>query len=242
VRHLLNCTSGLPDSYPSGMNVRLDYTDEEILRGANREPLRSPPGERYHYSSLGYVVLGILVKHVGGKFYGDVLLERVFRPLGMDTAHVIDIRGIVPNRAAGYEIVDGVLVNQEYYSPTWQATADGALNLSVLDLAKWDAGLLAGKVLRPESWKEVFRPGTLAGGDPSPYGFGWAIEKSAVRSWCPTAATRRGCRRSSSAICATGSRSWSSPTSRTSTTRSRRWPGTSRDCAPRISRRAEEGS
>ena len=74
-------------------------------------------GARWNYSNTGYVLLGIIVHKVSGQFYGDVLAERVFKPLGMTTARVISEADIVPNRAAGYELVDGELKNQDWVAP-----------------------------------------------------------------------------------------------------------------------------
>lgn len=47
----------------------------------------------------------------------------------------------MPNRASGYERVDGELRNQEWVSPTFNATADGTLYFSVRDLERWDRAL-----------------------------------------------------------------------------------------------------
>lgn len=41
------------------------------------------PGERFAYSDTGYILLGLLVEHVTGRAFHEVLHERIFRPLGM---------------------------------------------------------------------------------------------------------------------------------------------------------------
>jgi CubicO group peptidase (beta-lactamase class C family) len=100
VRHLLSHTSGLQD-YPDDFDLRRDYTEDEMLAMVKAAPLAFAPGERWSYSNLGYVTLGILIRKVSGQFYGDYLTERIFKPLGMTTARVISESDIVPNRAAG---------------------------------------------------------------------------------------------------------------------------------------------
>jgi len=50
--------------------------------------------------------------------------------LGMTTARVISEADIVPHRAAGYRLADGVLQNQEWVAPLLNTTADGSLYLS----------------------------------------------------------------------------------------------------------------
>jgi CubicO group peptidase (beta-lactamase class C family) len=103
VRHLLTHTAGTTD-YPRDFDLRRDYTEAELLRRAQAIPLTFQPGEKWSYSNLGYVVLGILIHKVSGEFYGDFLQERVFQPLGMTTARIISESDIVPNRAGGYRL------------------------------------------------------------------------------------------------------------------------------------------
>lgn len=178
VRHLLTHTSGINGD--PGFDLRRDYTDEQLLKILYGLKLDFPAGQRWSYSNSAYALLGLLVKRVSGEFYGDVLAKRVFGPLHMQTARVINDRDIVMNRAAGYEIDDeGKILNQDWVAPTGNSTADGSLYLTVLDYAKWDAGLRAGRILKPESWAEVYKPVKLTSGKTYPYGFGWSLEQFA---------------------------------------------------------------
>ena len=86
VRHLLTHTSGIPDYVEGVLDMRKDYTEDELARFAFGLPLEFPAGARWNYSNTGYVLLGIIVHKVSGSFYGDVLATRVFKPLGMTTA------------------------------------------------------------------------------------------------------------------------------------------------------------
>ena len=176
VRHLLTHTSGIPDYTTDAMDYRRDYTEDELAKMAFGLKPEFPPGSRWNYSNTGYVLLGILVQKASGKFYGDVLRERVFTPLGMTTARVINEEDIVPNRAAGYRMVRGELKNQEWVAPKLNTTADGSLYLSLNDYIAWDRGLRAKKVLKPESWATVNTPVTLTSGKRYPYGFGWSVD------------------------------------------------------------------
>jgi CubicO group peptidase (beta-lactamase class C family) len=175
VRRLLTHTSGVVNYGEESLDYRRDYTEDQLVRQAYRLGLDFPPGSRWSYSNTGYVLLGALVRKVSGHFYGDVLKERVFEPLGMKTARVISEADIVPNRAGGYRLVEGQLANQEWVSPSLNTTADGSLYLSLLDLVAWDKGLREGRVLKPESWKAVYTAVRLRSGNPYPYGFGWGV-------------------------------------------------------------------
>ena len=174
VRHLLTHTGGMTD-YPRDFDFRRDYTEEEILRRAKEIPVAFKPGEKWQYSNLGYVTLGILIGKVTGKFYGDFLQERIFKPLGMTTARVLNEADIIPNRAMGYRLVQGQLKHQEWVSPTINTTADGSLYMTALDMIKWDEALGNGKLLKPAGLAEMWTPVSLNVGKKHGYGFGWAL-------------------------------------------------------------------
>ncbi len=181
VRHLLSHTSGIPE-YTDKVDLRKDYTEDQLYRFAAAAPLDFAPGEKWSYSNAGYALVGMIIRKVTGRFYGDVLHDRIFAPLGMETARVISEADIVPNRAAGYRLVDGVLKNQEWVAPMLNTTADGALYLTVLDMARWDAALYTERLLKRSSLEVMWTPARLNDGQPAggydegmTYGFGWAL-------------------------------------------------------------------
>lgn len=177
VRHLLTHTSGMGD-YTGEIDLRKDSTEDELAKLAFGLKLKFAPGSRWGYSNTGYAVLGVIVRKAGGRFYGDVLADDVFAPLGMTTARVINEADVIPNRAAGYRLEKGKLKNQEWVAPSVNTTADGALYLSAKDLVAWDKGIRDGKVLKAETWKEVFTPVKLTTGKTHPYGFGWGVDET----------------------------------------------------------------
>ena len=174
IRHLLTHTSGLTD-YPDGFDYRRDYTEDELIKAIESVPLAFQPGEKWEYSNAGYVTLGVIIRKVTGKFWGDFLQENIFKPLGMTTARVISEASIIPNRSSGYIIYDGRLINQQWVSPTLNRTADGSLYMSVLDLAKWDAALYGETILKRASLDQMWTPVKLNNGTTAPYGFGWSV-------------------------------------------------------------------
>jgi CubicO group peptidase (beta-lactamase class C family) len=174
VWNLLTHTSGLGD-YPPDIELKRDYTEDELLASFKKQPLDFEPGSSWNYSNSGYVILGILIRKITGEFYGDFINKRIFQPLEMTTARVISEADIVPNRAAGYRLVKGELKNQEWVSPSTNSTADGSLYFSILDLAKWDAALYTDKLLAQQSRKQIWTPARLRDGTTKDYGFGWHL-------------------------------------------------------------------
>ncbi|HET6779155.1 MAG TPA: serine hydrolase domain-containing protein, partial [Gemmatimonadales bacterium] len=175
VRHLLTHTSGVPDYTDSMIDLRKDYTEEQLVRIAAKQRLDFAAGTGWSYSNTGYLLLGVIVHRVTGRFYGDVLQELLFKPLGMGT-RVISEADIVPNRAAGYRLVDDQVKNQEWVSPSLNTTADGALYLTVNDLAKWAIALKQRRVPPVSVLDQAWTPVQLADGGMFPYGYGWDLE------------------------------------------------------------------
>ncbi len=77
VRNLLNHTSGLGD-YPESFSLTRDYSEDELLKMVTSQSLDFAPGERWSYSNLGYVTLGILIHRVSGRSYSEFLRDTDF--------------------------------------------------------------------------------------------------------------------------------------------------------------------
>jgi CubicO group peptidase (beta-lactamase class C family) len=186
IKNLLSHTSGLAE-YESGDRIgpkgpfylRLDFTEDELVTKIEALPKESAPGEKWNYRNTNYVLLGILIHKLTGKVYYEYLDERIFKPLGMTSTRIISDRDIIPNRSAGYEMDNGQLKNQDWVSPTFNATADGTLYFNVLDLVKWDNALYGTQLLKQSSLDRIWTVYPLNDGKPNPasYGFAWMIDK-----------------------------------------------------------------
>jgi CubicO group peptidase (beta-lactamase class C family) len=193
VRHLVAHLSGISDEPMDAMDDQREYTEDEMVAAIASAPLVSSPGTKWDYCNSGYVLLGALVRRVTGRFWGDVLRERIFVPAGMKTARVVD-EVIGPNRAIGYEMEGGVLDEQRWKAPCHNTTADGGLLMSAEDFVGWSAAL-SSEVLLPQSviqemWNPIrFRDGKLAGTKEYRFGLGWMLP---VVAGLPRIAQHRG--------------------------------------------------
>lgn len=179
VRHLLTHTSGIAE-YTDSIDLHREYKEGDLLKMAFPRPLDFAPGAGWKYSNTAYAVLGILIGKATGRFYGDLLQERIFGPLGMTTARIISEADIVPGRAAGYRLVGGQLKNQEWVAPSLNTTADGSLYLSALDMARWAEGLETSvpltAALRERMWTAArLADGRSAVAGEGGYGLGWFL-------------------------------------------------------------------
>ena len=170
VRHLLTHTSGITDWDEPLVDLRKDSSDEDFDRIIFAQQLEFPAGSRFNYTNTGYDLLGQILQKATGQTLATLYRERLFKPAGMQTARVISEADIVPHRAAGYEMEDGVLKNQRWVAPYLnEATASGCIYLSVLDLVAWDRTIRDRSVLGSESWAAIFTPARLNSGKTYPY-------------------------------------------------------------------------
>ncbi len=174
LRHLLTHTSGILE-YEDEVDDRRDYSEHQLTELVGLLSRRSPPGHKFEYSNSGYLLLGVIIRTITGKFHADYIRENIFDPLGMNTARILTDADIVPNRVAGYRMSNGRIINQEWVSPTFNQTADGCFYLSLNDFIAWERAVRARTLLKPESWSQVFTPVVLNSGEKHPYGFAWEI-------------------------------------------------------------------
>jgi CubicO group peptidase (beta-lactamase class C family) len=184
VKNLFSHTSGLAE-YESGERVgpkgpfylRLDFTEDDLVEKIESLPIEFKPGDKWDYRNTNYVLLGVMIHKVTGKFYADYLQDRIFKPLGMNSTRLISEADIIPNRSSGYELDGDKIKNQTWVSPTFDSTADGALYFNVLDLAKWDEALYETRLLKQSSLDQIWTVFPLNDGKPNPanYGFAWHI-------------------------------------------------------------------
>jgi CubicO group peptidase (beta-lactamase class C family) len=107
VRKVANHTAGLPLHYQffyEDEPYRAPSRDETILRYANTV---TAPGERYHYSNLGYGILDYVISRVSGKSYPDFMRTEVFVPLGL-TRMSVDVDAALQKQQAVRYGTDGL--------------------------------------------------------------------------------------------------------------------------------------
>ena len=180
VRQLLDHTSGIKSctGLPNfGELSRRPVTPAGIVATVQDEPFDFEPGTGWAYNNTGYVILGMLVEKVDGRSFAESLRERVTRPLGMDQTFFVSEADIVSKRARGYSLRDGATSHAEYLDMGWPFSA-GAMESTVLDLAKWDAALYGDKLLPQDTLEAMWSRTRLPNGDERGYGLGWALAEA----------------------------------------------------------------
>jgi CubicO group peptidase (beta-lactamase class C family) len=196
LRRMLSHTSGL-GNYTQVNPVqflqasRTDRSTKQLVQAmADASPtLAYDPGTDWRYSNTAYVLLGVVVETVASQSYGEFMQQRLFAPLGLTHTAVDDATRVAANRASGYSSAPRAASGFDNASFIAMSYPGGAGNLrsTCEDLCAWHAALLGGKVLKPESLKEMLTPVTLNDGalpmagpagkrQAVHYGFGIAVE------------------------------------------------------------------
>ncbi len=182
VRHLLAHTSGVldfEDLIPEGRSAQLHDADVLALLEAHDRSY-FPSGTRFRYSNSGYILLASVVARASGTHFPAFLRSRIFQPLGMESTVAFEAGASqVAHRAFGYSNA----------GPAWKRTdqdltsatlGDGGIYSSIDDLAKWDAALYDGRLLRPESLRQAFAAAAASDDPAVRYGFGWRLSGDAL--------------------------------------------------------------
>ncbi|WP_121063310.1 serine hydrolase domain-containing protein [Chachezhania antarctica] len=203
LEQLLSHSSGIPGDNDELLDLyfnaeTFDYNTFDrrlrVLDHWKENEITVPEGSPFQYSNMGYMIAGAMIEKVSGEAWERLIHERIFEPLGMDSA------GIGPPATFGLlDAAVGHMTNADgSVTPRlWGPAADGPVvlgpagmaHMSILDYAKW-ADWNAGKGARgpalvsPETLatiqaqhvetpvRENPPPGTPTTGG---YGFGWSI-------------------------------------------------------------------
>lgn len=158
--NLLTHTSGIPNmtEFDNFKEVtRKTWTPAELIADFRDRSLDFQPGEKFHYSNSGYLVLGAIIEKVAGVPYVQFLQDNILTPLGMKDTGYDSWTQIIPKRASGYVRRKGQLVNDDFIDMSIPYSA-GALYSTTHDLWTWEKALHGGKLLKPASLKKMTTP------------------------------------------------------------------------------------
>jgi CubicO group peptidase (beta-lactamase class C family) len=179
LHQLLSHTSGLADIYDQSdlkaAMARLLADGGSFPAYLAGMPQLFSPGERWGYSSTGFLILAYIAETVAGEAFG-LLLRRLFLdPIGMHDTGEDDPRLVNPGRAYGHFALDGRPGNAED-DRLAIVPAPRELYSTAADLDLWGRALYAGRVLSPEAAKRSFISYAATTFDPTlGYGYGWFL-------------------------------------------------------------------
>lgn len=180
VFHLLHHTSGVREYTSLLLQAGVDRQWEEKFSNetvydliCRQEALNFPPGERYAYSSSGYILMSKIIERLSGKSLRQFADSVLFKPLGMfNTFFTDNHQEVIPNRVYSYR-KDGKTYNQ--INKIFDTYADGGLISTLADLAKWDRAFYDDELGVSEFGEKMSRIGKLNDGHPINYAWGLQV-------------------------------------------------------------------
>lgn len=185
IRHLLSHLTGMQREPVGDVWDTLEFPDRAgLVRGWDEAERILPEGAHWHYSNLGYAVLGEIVARLDGREWAESLHARLLDPLGLRRT------GLRPEgRRAGLYYVppySDVPVEEPVLDKAAMAPA-GSIWSTATDMAAWH-GFLAdpdSSVLSADTLDEMCQPHGLADsrGWTAGYGLGLQLARRDGRTW-----------------------------------------------------------
>jgi serine beta-lactamase-like protein LACTB, mitochondrial len=150
----------------------------EGLKIFQDDPLVSPPGTKFNYSSYGFNLLSAVIESASGQNFLAYMQEHVFTPMGLVHTTPDQNTQIVEQRSRFYEKAkDGAAENAPYVDNSYKWAGGGFLSTAE-DLVRFGSALLQPGFLKAESLKTMFTSQKTNTGEETGYGIGWGSGKS----------------------------------------------------------------
>ena len=180
IHQLLTHTSGVPNYTGSSEMTRLNRTGaspQQMIALVADKPLDFKPGTEWSYSNTGYILLGMIIEKASGERYNDFLKKNILDPLRMTSSGYDRATDVVKERASGYRIRDGRVENADFIDMSIPYSAGGIYS-TVEDMYRWSEALTEeGKLLSPQSLKQMFTEYPEATHEGQHYGYGVVISR-----------------------------------------------------------------
>jgi D-alanyl-D-alanine carboxypeptidase len=190
--------AGMPDgpvtisqllSHTAGFVLGADHVPDELAQAYAMRNCRRAGIGNFHYSNLGYMVLGQIIEAVTGKSVGEFLHERILLPLGTPDVRVPVMTKDLESMAVGHwpKIDDEPWVpGDELSHATWFeiACADGNIAANAHELSQFVVMLMnqgrvgANKVLSEQSVATLTSPVAPTGEPIVAWGSSPSVESS----------------------------------------------------------------
>lgn len=156
---------------------------EESLQIFAADPLVAKPGTKFNYSTYGYTLLGCVLEGATSLKYVDFVRENVFKPARMDHTQADDFFTVIPHRTRWYhKDKAGVVRNAGVLDSSYKIPGGGLIS-SADDMARFEAAILADKLIQRSTRDLMWTILKPTEGKPSHYALGWFVaEKFGLRT------------------------------------------------------------
>ena len=181
-RELLSHQAGIVH-YDNGPVVRTErryaqaHPFEDVVAALDAfkdSPLVDRPGEKYSYSTFGYMLVAAVVQRAGGEAYARQVRERIAGPLRLTTLQPDYPWQAIPDRAVGYLRNGDAIERSTDTDVSWKLGGGGYIS-DIADFAGFAKGLLDGRLVSASTQAAMWTPQRTADGKATGYGLGFMI-------------------------------------------------------------------
>jgi len=183
VRQLLSHQGGIVH-YTNGKVVRTkrEYESKHpyqdvipALDTFKESPLVNPPGEKYSYSTHGYILLSAVVERAGKQRFVVQIKDRICQPLGIESLQPDYPWVNIPHRAAGYLLRNDQVIRSTDTDVSWKLGGGGFIS-TVEDLARFGIGLMERKLVNENTEQMMWTVKQPSSGKLTKYALGFTVE------------------------------------------------------------------
>lgn len=174
VRHLLTHTSGVP--HYKGDLDSFSWREYDNLRKAmkrfQKRDLKGVPGQVYHYTTYGYVLLGLVIENCSGLSYEDYMKKHIWDVAGMHNTSVEKKKVEVAHKSRFYKMSKKGKLKRDIKSNLSMKVPGGGIQSTAGDLLKFGQALIENKLISKQTMEKMFyNPKIREGGNPYIMGF-----------------------------------------------------------------------
>ena len=182
VRHLL-CHQGGIVHYTNGKVIRTkrDYPVahpfENVIYALDtfrESPLVNQPGEKFSYTTHGYILLSAVVERAGKQKFAHQVRDRIAKPLKLATLQPDYQWKKIPHRAVGYRRRTGQVKVSTDTDVSWKLGGGGFIS-NIDDFAKFAAGLLNHRLVKPATRQKMWARQMTRDGKQTKYALGFSF-------------------------------------------------------------------
>ena len=191
LRDMLSHNSGLPRHDMAWYNKKECDTTANLVERIRYLKLNKSPRSLYEYNNFMFMAAGYVIERVTGVPWDKFIVERLFKPLGMNSSSAV-AKGLsgAENKALPYKPIKNSLGDTtltKYLNFDGMGSC-GTVNSTISDMAKWASmnllgGTYKGKtILSKKAIKEIHTPNAVQRAMPTIpeipiicYGLGWGV-------------------------------------------------------------------
>ena len=175
-RHLLQHSSGI-GAYASAKEMKSTHEYGDLASAAavfSDRDLVDEPGKAEHYTTYGYVVLGMVIEAVSGQTYEQYLRDHVWAPADMQATGVEHATVTYPNKSCLYRKKNNGKIRKADTNNLSNRVPGGGLHSTAGDLLKFGRAILHHELIG-ETTTELMLTAPGLPYEGNPYGMGWFL-------------------------------------------------------------------